>query len=242
MEGWIRRWLGHGTSMDGWCTCLVSGRRRGRSNTPSPSLRFWRWWREWRRCGVLPLTGRLRSSCAPRHRMRSAREEPSTYPCIEMLAEDRAQATVEAALLIPSFLLLLLLMLQPVCLLYTRAIMESAAAETARLMTTATLEDDEAYRAFALRRLSAIPDLAIFHAGGSQSWEIECGRAADTGGTVRVSIEGRVRPLPILGAFAGAMGEVNGYGDVRMRVDVSYEGRPEWLEGEYAEWVEMWDT
>ena len=23
MEGWIRRWLGHGTSMDGWCTCLV---------------------------------------------------------------------------------------------------------------------------------------------------------------------------------------------------------------------------
>lgn len=45
-----------------------------------------------------------------------------------------------------------------------------------------------------------------------------------------------------LGAFAGAMGEVNGYGDVRMRVDVSYEGRPEWLEGEYAEWVEMWDT
>lgn len=159
-----------------------------------------------------------------------------------MLAEDRAQATVEAALLIPSFLLLLLLMLQPVCLLYTRAIMESAAAETARLMTTATLEDDEAYRAFALRRLSAIPDMAIFHAGGSQSWEIECGRAADTGGTVRVSIEGRVRPLPILGAFAGAMGEVNGYGDVRMRVDVSYEGRPEWLEGEYAEWVEMWDT
>ena len=29
MEGWIRRWLGYGTSMDGWCTCLVSGRRRG---------------------------------------------------------------------------------------------------------------------------------------------------------------------------------------------------------------------
>ena len=45
-----------------------------------------------------------------------------------MLAEGRAQATVEAALLIPSFLLLLLLMLQPVCLLYTRAIVESAAA------------------------------------------------------------------------------------------------------------------
>ena len=159
-----------------------------------------------------------------------------------MLAEDRAQATVEAALLIPSFLLLLLLMLQPVCLLYTRAIMESAAAETARLMTTATLEDDEAYRR---SRFAGSPPYLIwrsFMPGGSQSWEIECGRAADTGGTVRVSIEGHVRPLPILGAFAGAMGEVNGYGDVRMRVDVSYEGRPEWLEGEYAEWVEMWDT
>ena len=35
--------------------------------------------------------------------------------------------------MLPTFLTLILLALQPVCLLYTRAVMESAAAETARL-------------------------------------------------------------------------------------------------------------
>ena len=45
--------------------------------------------------------------------------------------------------MLPTFLMLILLALQPVCLLYTRAVMESAAAETARLMTTTTAEDDD---------------------------------------------------------------------------------------------------
>ena len=45
--------------------------------------------------------------------------------------------------MLPTFLTLILLALQPVCLLYTRAVMESAAAETARLMTTTTAEDDD---------------------------------------------------------------------------------------------------
>lgn len=65
-------------------------------------------------------------------------------------------------MLIPAFLLLLLLMLQPVCLLYTRSVMESTAAETARLLATGDADGDEAYRSFALRRLAAIPDLSIF--------------------------------------------------------------------------------
>lgn len=172
--------------------------------------------------------------------MRCLERAPSTSPCTEVLGERRAQATVEVALLLPSFLLLLLLMLQPVCLLYTRGVMEGAASETARLMTTAGLDGDEAYRAFALRRLAAIPDLAIFHEGGPQAWDVKVERASQTGGRVSVSIEGSVRPLPVLGAFARAFGQVNAQGDVELHVDVEYEGRPGWLEGDYAAWVEEW--
>ena len=69
--------------------------------------------------------------------------------------------------MLPTFLTLILLALQPVCLLYTRAVMESAAAETARLMTTTTAEDDD-LKEFTRRRLAAVPNVSIFHAGGQR--------------------------------------------------------------------------
>lgn len=164
--------------------------------------------------------------------------------CIEGLGDETAQATVEAAFLLPTFLTLILLALQPVCVLYTRSIMESAAAETARLAVTSA--DADAMRAFALRRLAAVPDVSIFHAGGPLSWEVEVARAgAGDGGAgaprgVEVTISGAVRPLPVIGAFASAIGETNASGDVLLEVTVGYEGRPSWLEGDYGEWVAMW--
>lgn len=146
---------------------------------------------------------------------------------------DDAQATVEAAFLLPCFLLLMLVLLQPLCVLYTRSVMEAAAAQTARLMVTGEVagqEDGlEAYRAFALRRLAAVPDVSIFHVGGPLVWDIVCEDAASNDGRVRVSIEGAVRPLPVLGVFARGFGEVDGRGDIVVRVEVSYEGRPAWL-------------
>lgn len=141
-------------------------------------------------------------------------------------------------MLLPVFLTLLLIALQPVCLLYTRAVMESAAAETARLMTTGTAEDD-ALEEFARRRLKAVPDLSIFHAGGPLSWEIELARAGE-GGTSGVRIAGDVKPLPIIGAFARAFGEAGRGGFVRLEVDVSYKARPDWLKGDYDAWVSSW--
>ena len=158
-----------------------------------------------------------------------------------LAVERRAQATVEAALLLPAFLTLLLLALQPICLLYTRAVMESAAAETARLMVTADEGDEEGCRSFALRRLSAVPDVEIFHAGGPLSWEIELSYAEAGAGRVAVSIAGAVSPLPVLGAFAGAFGSTNSQGDVVMEVEVAYEGRPAWLEGDYDAWTQVWN-
>ena len=173
--------------------------------------------------------------------MRSTASAPSTPRCLERaLAEERAQATVEAAILLPGFLILLLVCLQPVCLLYTRSIMESAAASTARLMITAGEEGDDAHRAFALRRLGAIPNVAIFHAGGPLSWEIELAHGGEEG-AVRVSITGFIRPLPVIGVFAEAFGNRNAQGDVEMSVEVAYEGRPEWLEGSYETWIAEWE-
>ena len=156
------------------------------------------------------------------------------------IREDAAQATVEAALLLPTFLTLLLLALQPLCMLYTRSVLEAAASETARLMVTTDGEAMDSCEAFALRRLSAVPNLSIFHAGGSLAWDIELIRA-DEEGTVTAAITGAVTPLPVLGAFAGALGTTNGQGDVEMRVEVSYAGRPSWLEGSYETWVRRWN-
>lgn len=209
--------------------------RRQRWNT--------RWWplralrSRWglRRCGMRVRMVCLHAWRSVRHRMPCPCGERLTSRCIE----DRAQATVEAAVLLPCFLLVLLLALQPICLLYTRAVMESTASEVARLMATGNADDD-AYRSFALRRLSAVPDISIFHAGGPQAWEMAFERAGHTGGNVRVSIEGAIRPLPVLGVFAPAFAEVNALGDAVVRVEVSYEARPDWLEGEYEDWVGAW--
>ncbi len=161
-------------------------------NTPSLQWRCYRsCWRS-RGFGVLAPMGAWRRWLSGRHLMALPRRRLSTpllalrtLRCIDIAREDRAQSTVEAAFLLPTFLTLILLALQPVCLLYTRAVMESAAAETARLMTTTTAEDDD-LEEFTRRRLAAVPNVSIFHAGGPLSWDIELGRAG----------AGGVRPCP----------------------------------------------
>ena len=143
-------------------------------------------------------------------------------------------------MLLPAFLTLVLLALQPACLLYTRAVMESAAVQTARLLATGGELDEEVCRAFALRRLGAVPDMSIFHEGGPLSWEVDLGVPAGPSGDARVVIEGAVRPLPVLGAFAAAVGDVDASGDIRVRVEVSRRAGPTWLEGDYDAWVSAW--
>ena len=117
--------------------------------------------------------------------------------------------------------------------------MESAAAETARLMTTTTAEDDD-LKEFTRRRLAAVPNVSIFHAGGPLSWDIELGRAG-AGGVSSVSVSSEVKPLPVIGAFAQAMSGAGEGGYVDLKVDVSYQSRPEWLEGDYDSWIAAWD-
>lgn len=173
--------------------------------------------------------------------MRSTASAPWISCCFELLCERTAQATVETAVAFPVFLTLMLIALQPACLLYTRSVMESAASETARIMVTAEGQSDLSYRAFARRRLEAVPDLDIFHTGGAYDWDIKLTRATETGSQVSVTITGAVRPLPVIGVFASAMGSTNEDGDVVLEVTVSYEGRPGWLEGDYESWISIWE-
>ncbi|MDR0888875.1 MAG: pilus assembly protein, partial [Coriobacteriales bacterium] len=94
-----------------------------------------------------------------------------------MWRASRGQTTVEAAYLIPVLFLLLLLLCQPIIMLYTRMVMENAAGEACRLVATRTdmgAYTYEKYERYVKRRLAAIPPIDIFHAHvGAKTWDIE---------------------------------------------------------------------
>ena len=153
-------------------------------------------------------------------------------------ARDRSgQAAVEAALLVPVVLALVALLVQPACALYTRSVMAATAAEVARLVSTARGTEEDV-RDYALRRLAAVPDLSVFHEGGTGAWEVETEGPGDDG-RVTVSVEGRVRPLPLLGALVAALGP-SGDGCVILRAEASLDARSDWVRGSYEEWIGIW--
>lgn len=145
--------------------------------------------------------------------------------------------SVEAAVLLPVALTLVALLVQPVCVLYTRSMMASTAGELARLAAT-TRGDEEDLRDFALRRLEAVPEVSIFHTGGADAWDVEVD-GPDEEGVVTVALAGRVRPLPLLGVLATALGEVEG-DEVVLRVETSASVRASWIGGGYEDWIGIW--
>lgn len=139
-------------------------------------------------------------------------------------------------MILPSVMLVFALLLQPVCLSYTRAIMREAAGECARAALTAYGGDMAACRSYALRRLEAVPEVPLFHVGGKSDWIIDI---SSSGGRVEVSIQGHARPLPLMGALAALASQRDGTGVV-LRVSLSEEMRPSWLGGDYGDWQSMW--
>lgn len=169
--------------------------------------------------------------------MRLGEREPSAACATSFCSERSGQASVEAAIFIPVFMLLLALLLQPVFLLYTRSVMQQAAAEGVRLLATREASGaatDEAYEQYVRRRLSAVPNVAAFHTG---DWEVEL--AGDSSGEASVKVMGRLRPLPLLGISAQLFGESEG-DLVVLRVQASGSARPSWLKGGYSDWVSIW--
>ena len=148
------------------------------------------------------------------------------------------QSSVEAAVLLPTLMLLMGILMQPAFLLYTRMVMRSAAGECARVLLTASKDDEDACRRFALRRLEAVPNVSPFHVGGRDGWEVTFDYAEDAS-SVSVDIVGRLRPLPLLGIAASAMGEREG--DLLVvRTHVTERLRPAWFGGGYGSWQQMW--
>lgn len=146
--------------------------------------------------------------------------------------------SVEAAVLLPVALTLVALLVQPVCVLYTHSVMASTAGELVRLAATSRADEGE-LRAFALRRLAAVPEVSLFHVGGRSAWDVRV-EGPDEEGTVGVVLEGRVRPLPVLGVLAAALGEAEG-DEVVLRVETSATARADWIGGGYGDWIGIWE-
>ena len=153
---------------------------------------------------------------------------------------ETGQATVEAAFLLPVLFLLLGLFVQPAFLLYNRCVMYAAAAESCRLVATASA-DEAALKAYVQRRLRAVPQLPVFHEGADAGWEIALS-GGQTGGEVSVSIVNHARPLPLFGISAGLAGQMEG-DTVRQEVRVASHVVPQWAADAGtgpADWVGRW--
>lgn len=160
-----------------------------------------------------------------------------THSPHRIFCDESGQASVEAAILLPSLLFIIGLMAQPICIFYTRTVMNAAASEAARLVLTQSnhvSKDD--IEAFILRRLKAIPPLSIFHEGGDEGWEVELGAS---GKLIEITLTSKIKPLPLFGIFGAALtGATDGVGTIT--VHAAEPLRPGWLSGNYEDWVQQW--
>ena len=171
--------------------------------------------------------------------MSQAAPTPSPRSTRFFCSEDSGQASVEAALLLPVLMVCLALLVQPMCLLYTRCVMQSAAAEGCRLLATATGDtDDAACEQYVRRRLSAVPRADVFLAG---DWQVELQGDAESD-EVGVQIVGHARPLPLVRVVAALLGPTDQAGNVELKVSVTRCARPGGVEGGYSDWTSIWDS
>lgn len=156
--------------------------------------------------------------------------------CLKSLS---GQASLEAALILPTFLLVMGMLIEPLCYFYTKSIMQAAAADAARLVCTGVNLTDEQIEAYIKRRLKAVPEISIFHTGGEADWTFDIS-GPDDEGIVIVEITGHLRLLPIGQLAMGVFKQTDDAGIVlRSYAEGLY--RPEWLKGGYDDWQEIWE-
>ncbi len=194
-----------------------------------------------RRKGLAHPRFRERSRMAVRGLRPRGHVERDAVDLRDACGEARGQSSVEAGLLLPSLLVVFAILLEPICILYTRSVMAATASELCRILVTKRGDiTDAQLRAFALRRLSAVPETTPFHGGGEDDWTIATS-GAEGDAEVAVTIEGHVPLLPLFSFVARALG-VAGEEGVALSVTSTEVLRPEWLEGGYDDWVSMWDS
>ncbi len=168
--------------------------------------------------------------------MRMRRDRPLRAP----VREERGQSSVEAGLLLPSLLVVFAVLMEPVCVLYTRSVMSATASELCRILATRRGDiTDEQLQAFARRRLAAVPEAAPFHGGGEEDWTIDTS-GAEGDAEVTVTISGHVPLLPLFAFVSRALGVADEEG-LALSVSTTEAVRPDWLEGGYDDWVSMWN-
>ena len=125
---------------------------------------------------------------------------------------EKGQATIEAAVVLPLLIFLIIALIQPVVILYDHMVMSSAASEACRLLATKTASSavsDVAYEEVIKRKLSSIPPIPLFHIHeGSCSWEIQTS-GDEHSGEVSVRISNKVRLMPLIGDLANFLGISN---------------------------------
>lgn len=145
------------------------------------------------------------------------------------LRSERGQSTVEAAFALPLLFLLVLLLVQPGILLYDRMVMEGAAAEGCRLLTTSEGEAGVA-EAFVRRRLGAVPEHDNFHVHSTGcTWEVRC-EGGGSAERARVTVRTEVRPLPLVDSGSVLLGLVNERGNLTVEVTCDMPTRAAWAQ------------
>lgn len=146
---------------------------------------------------------------------------------------ERGQAVVEAAFLIPVLCCLVLLLLQPGILLYDRMVMNAAASDACRLLATSTSAAGDmagSAKAFVLHRLGAVPETAVFHVHeGGCSWDVQL-QGNESSNEVSVTIKNQVQPLPLIDAACHALGVTGGGGTIELQVCCTAQTQPNWVQ------------
>lgn len=165
------------------------------------------------------------------------------------MRDERGQAAVEAAFVLPVMMLALLLLLQPGIVLYDRMVMQGAAVEGCRYLTTCSDAGGGGHAGceeYVRRRLAAVPqhDLFHVHGAGGCSWRIELS-GGETSSEVGVAITTELKPLPLLDAGAVLLGLANGNGNLELRVETRLATQPAWVSGsesgiDPAAWIGAW--
>lgn len=148
--------------------------------------------------------------------------------------QNTGQASVEASLLFPVLLMVIALLIEPVCLLYTKTVMDGACAEGLRVATTSS--DTELIESYIKRRLKAIPEVPLFHRGGDGDWNISIDKKEND---VSIEITGHVASMPPIGWCLFLVGQTDDQGIV-LKSSLSAGTYPDWIEGSYADWIGFW--
>ena len=147
---------------------------------------------------------------------------------VSKLKRKNAQATLEAAFMIPVLLTLFLLLVQPAIVFYDLIVMKSASSEACRLVSEPGSQSNTEIENLIRRRLSAVPQTDLFHIhGGGCTWEIKIsGRGSSN---VEVSISNKLKAVPLIDVALRSFGGASKDGVIEISATSKQKVQPDWI-------------